>query len=181
MYLRPGGPRGTAREHPLRNSNKRNGEHLRQRVREIRYPLKGCLLFSQRGDPGVRAEQSTPRTRYETEGRGGYSPLFIIEVILKTDSKRKLNQTVSITYLWSILTYGKRLVFKSFYWLNVDDGCCGLSVNICRVGRCALCVCSMYICLVVFAVDWWLNNVTPWSVILAGTYLQVHWLRVRLS
>ncbi|CAL8370569.1 unnamed protein product [Boreogadus saida] len=54
-----------ARERPLRNSNQHNGEHLRQRGRRIRYPLKGRLLFSQEREPGVRAEQrSTSRTRY---------------------------------------------------------------------------------------------------------------------
>ena len=53
-----------ARERPLRNSIQHNGEHLRQRGRKIRYPLKGRLLFFQEREPGVRAEQSTSRTRY---------------------------------------------------------------------------------------------------------------------
>jgi hypothetical protein len=53
-------PPAGAKEHPLRNANQQNGEHLRRRVR---HPLKSCL-FSQRGEPGDRADESIPRTRY---------------------------------------------------------------------------------------------------------------------
>jgi hypothetical protein len=49
-------PPAGAKEHPLRNANQQNGEHLRRRVR---HPLKSCL-FSQRGEPGDRADESNP-------------------------------------------------------------------------------------------------------------------------
>ena len=53
-------PPAGAKEHPLRNANQQNGEHLRRRVR---HPLKSCL-FSQRGEPGDRVDESNPSTRY---------------------------------------------------------------------------------------------------------------------
>ena len=53
-----------AREHPLRHRNQRNGEHVRRRTRKTRYPLKGCIMFSQGRELEARVDQGTSRTRF---------------------------------------------------------------------------------------------------------------------